>query len=305
MIGVAYVEAEVVLVGEVDAVYPRAVDAVCLGKFALMILQVVAAVYKVHEAYSVILTDEAEVAFVHLLVGGDIKSVVVVAVAVHVVGRHKRVVVAAAPCLIDERVVVAALVVDGGAGNEAVGSDVRRVVQLDIVRTLDGRHVGEGRLCIGAGHSRDFLTHGAGVGCHQADPFSRLRVDHEVGSPAVALGSILQHEGTLAHAVVGRIERTVVGAVEACEASHAGYAPVADGCCVECLVEDALSRDGEGERHRQLVVDGQRGLPHLRQSEVGIDSVDGRLLHAVGGRDGVGIAHADECPTDHLAHHLT
>ena len=68
VIGVAYVEAEVMLVGEVDAVYPRAVDAVCLGKFALMILQVVAAVYKVHEAHSVVLADEAEVAFGHLLV---------------------------------------------------------------------------------------------------------------------------------------------------------------------------------------------------------------------------------------------
>ena len=123
------------------------IDTVPLGILTLMVAQVVVVVDVVHEAGLVALRCEAELVVGHLLVGRNVEGIIAVAVAVHVVRQHVRVLIATAPCLVDERVVVAALVVQRSAGNETVGRQVGSIVQHDVVRTLIGGDVGESRLC--------------------------------------------------------------------------------------------------------------------------------------------------------------
>ena len=151
------VELEVVLVAEVNTVYPRRVEAICLSILTLTILEVVVCVNVVHEASLVVLRNEAELTVSHLSVCWHVDSVVVVAVVVHVVYGHVRIVVATAPCLIDEAEVVSALIVCGERSNETVWSYVHTVVEGNIVRTLTCWNVCEGRLSVRARERSDLL----------------------------------------------------------------------------------------------------------------------------------------------------
>ena len=122
-----------------------------------MVFQIAVAVYIVHELLLVVFGLEAEQPVGHLLVGGDIQGVVVVSIAVHVVGCHVRIVVSAAPRLVDDADMVAVLVAVSGRHDKAVGSDILRVVQVDVVRTVDGGDIRECRFGVGAGHAGKFL----------------------------------------------------------------------------------------------------------------------------------------------------
>ena len=254
----------------------------------------------VHKAGLVTLADEAELAVLYLLVGGDVQGVVVVAVAVHVVGHHVGVVVTATPSLIDQTVVVAAVVVTGCRQDETVGGDILRVVQLDVVGTLDGGNIGEGTLGSRAGHTGHLLVHGVCIGSHQAQPVGGLGVQGHVGNPAITAAGVLQDEGLGAGAEAVGIDGTVVGAVKACEACHAGDCPVADAGGVDVLVEDTLDRHGEGERHGDGVVYSQRGLPYHRHLEVGVHSRDGAGHGTHIGSHILGIAHSDELAPERI-----
>ena len=79
---------------------------------------------EVHETSLVILRNEAELTVGNLLVCGDIDHVVGVTVTVHVISQDIRSVVTAAPGLIDQAIVVAALIVDRSIGNDTVGSHI-------------------------------------------------------------------------------------------------------------------------------------------------------------------------------------
>ena len=111
MLGVTYIELKVVLVAEVDAVYPWRIQAVTFSIFTLVILQVAVAVNIVHEASLVVFRYETEFTLFYLCIGWDVDSIVVVTVAVHIVGGHERVVVTATPCFIYQAIVVVTLVV--------------------------------------------------------------------------------------------------------------------------------------------------------------------------------------------------
>ena len=114
MLGLTDVELEVVLVAEVHTVNPRRIVAVSLSILALMLLEITVVVQESHEAIQDVLGLETEVSCAHtyLVVARDVDGIIVEAVAVHVVLCHEAVVGVAAPSLIDEAVVVAALVVE-------------------------------------------------------------------------------------------------------------------------------------------------------------------------------------------------
>ena len=274
MLGSAYDEREVMLVAQVDAVNPGVIQAVGLGILALMVLQVAVVVNIVHEAGLVTLTHEAELAVSDLLVGGDVQSVVVVTVAVHVVGHHVGVVVTATPGLINQTVVVATVVMSGSRQHETVRSYILRVVQLDVVGTLDGGNIGEGTLGSRTGHTGNLLVHGVGIGSHQAQPVGGLGIQGDVADPTITTAGVLQNEGLGTRAEAGRIDRTVVSTVEAGEASHTGDSPVTDAGSVDVAVEDTLNSHGEGERNGNIVINSQRGLPYHRHLELGIHSAN-------------------------------
>jgi len=157
VLGATKVEFEIVLVAEVDAVDPWGVNTVGFGIFALMIFERLVGVHEVHETFAVVGGFETEVAIGHLLVGWNVDGIIEIAIAVDIVGSHVAVVVAAAPCFIDETIVIAALVVDRRRSYEAVGGYILRIMELDVVRTLYGRNIGEGRFRIRARHPRHFL----------------------------------------------------------------------------------------------------------------------------------------------------
>ena len=89
-----------------------------------MAAQIVVTVYKVHEARSIVSADETELLIGHLFIRGDIDGVVIIGVVVDIISHDERGVVTATPGLIDQAVVVAALVMDRSVGNDTVRSDI-------------------------------------------------------------------------------------------------------------------------------------------------------------------------------------
>ena len=70
--------------------------------------------------------------------------------------------------------------------------------------------------------------------------------------------------------VVGRIDRTAVSTLEACETVDGDHVPVLHGGGIDVLVEDTFYSNGERESGREGIIDGERGLPYLRHLEVRI-----------------------------------
>ena len=116
----SHIECKVMLVAYVNTMNPWVVEAVCLCIFALVLAQIAVIVHEVHKAGLVVFRNEAELAVGNLLVCWYIQGIVVIAVAVDVVHHHVRVVVAAAPCLVDKAQVVAVAVVVGYGEDESV-----------------------------------------------------------------------------------------------------------------------------------------------------------------------------------------
>ena len=152
---------------------------------------------------------------------------------------------------------VAALIIDSSIGHNTIGHNVLRVVQLDVIRTLNRRNVCEGRLSSRTRHTCYLLRDGMCVGCHQADPLSRLSLQFYVGTPTITLAGVLQHEGRRVCTETNGIDRTAVNTVETRETAYAGDSPVGDEVIVNLLVEDTLYGQSEGEANRNLVVDSQ------------------------------------------------
>ena len=98
-----------------------------------------------HKAVTVIIADEAELTVGHLLIRRYINHVILVTITVHIVAHKVRGVVATAPSLIDQAIMVAALVVNSSTGHETVRCHILRVMQTHIVRTLCAGDVGECR----------------------------------------------------------------------------------------------------------------------------------------------------------------
>jgi len=276
VLALADVELEVMLEADVNTMYPRIVDTVTLGILTLVAAQVVILVHIVHEAIAVVVTDETEQTVLHLRVGWDVESIVVVTVTVHVVDSEVRVVEATTIGLVDDAVVVVSLVVDGSRKDETVWSQVVGIVQLDVVRTFGSRHIGECRLSSRTRHRGQLLLGSVRVSSHEVDPLGWLGVQLEAGRPTITLAGVLQHEGLGVGAIAGRIDRTVVHTVEAGETTYVRNRPVADAYVVDGLVEDTLGSDAHWELEWQTVVNSERGLPYLWKLEVWIDSRDGR-----------------------------
>ena len=257
---------------------------------------------EVHEALLVVLRHEAELVGSNLLIGRHVDHVVVVAVAVDVVGQDIRGVETAAPGLVDQAIVVAALVVDRSVGHDTVGRHVLRVMQTYVVRALVAGDVGECRRSVGTRHTGLLLAGGMRIGSHQTDPLSGLCRQRGVERPSVTLRGIVEHEGIGQRLACSigilevLIEGTVVGTVEAGETAYVLDAPVGDTYTVDGLVVDELSRSGEGERYGDLIVDSDRSLPNLRHLEVGVHGVDRRTGDAILRLDGLGT----EVVADHV-----
>ncbi len=225
----------------------------------------------IHETSLVVLRNEAELVVSNLLISRDIYSIVVVTITVHIVGSHERIVVTAAPCLINKTVVVAALVVTSDRSHETVRSNILRVVQLDVVRALVSRHVSEGRLCVATRHTGDFLRNRVSISSHDAYPVSRLHVNSNVGSPTVTLAGVLEDESTGIRAEILRIDRAVVCAVETRETTDRRNTPVGQCNSVYCLVEDTLNSYCEWEADRESIIKSERSLPDLRHLEMRVN----------------------------------
>ena len=131
------------------------------------------------------------------------------------------------------------------------------------------------------------------IGCHQADPLSRLCIEGGVECPTVTLRGIVEYESIGQSLAVGigilevLIEGTVVSTVQTGKAAYVLDAPVGDTNSIDSLVEDGLNRCREGEGCRNLIVDSDRGLPDLRHLEVRVHSIDGRTGDTVLGLDGL------------------
>ena len=121
------------------------------------------------------------------------------------------------------------------------------------------------------------------VGCHQAHPLERLRIQRHVGCESVALAGILQHVG-IRHTnhlavcsgigqLIVLIDGTTVSTVQTGIATHVAQAPVGNAHSVDGLVEDTLNSNRERERYGNLIVYSQGGLPYLRHLEVGGNTV--------------------------------
>ena len=254
VLGVACTEVEVVLVTKVNAVYPWAVNAVTLGILTLMLLQVAVVVKISHETVLIVLRNETELTISNLLIGWDIDSVVVVAVAVHVRNSHVRVVVTSTPSLIDDVVVVATAVVQSSACNETVGGNILRVVQTNVVRTFPSGNIGEGTLGSRTWHTGNFLSYGVSVRSHEGYPVGWLGSCHDVGTPSITLAGVLKNECLGTSAETSRINRTIVSTIEAGEAAYARNRPVADRNSVDSLVEDELTSQCQWERYWECIV---------------------------------------------------
>ena len=264
------------LVTDVHTVHPGAVQAVGLGIFALMVLQIAVSMYIVHEAGLVIFAGKAELAVLHLLVGGDIECIVSITITVHVILQHVGVVISASPSLVDEAVVVVALVMSCESGNEAVGSGVDGIVKIDVVGSTDSGHIGECRLSIGTRHAGELLLHAVGVGCHEAHEVPGTHLHGQVGTPAISFVGVLQYECLL---VAGCAECLGIDGTGVCSIPSGVtlgvcHAPVGDGNVIDHLVDYTLCCNGEGEVHGQLIVHGQGCLPYLRHLELRVHGRD-------------------------------
>ena len=146
MLGLTDVQLEVVLVAEVKAVYPWRVNAVSLSILTLMLAQITIVVNIVHEAGLIVLTYKAEHVVSNLLICWNVKCIVSVTIAVHIVLHHVRVAVATTPCFVYEVIVVATLIMKSSACYDTIRSYILRVVQLNVVWSLVSRYICECRL---------------------------------------------------------------------------------------------------------------------------------------------------------------
>ena len=211
---------------------------------------------------------------------------------------------------------VAALVVQDSAGHNAVGSNILRIVQTNVVRTLGTGNIGEGRRGIGTRHTGEFLRYGVSVRSHQAQPLEGLCINLGVERPTIALARIVEHEGVGQCLALGvcvlevLIEGTVVGAVHTGKATHVLDTPVGDTDGIDGFVEDELSRSSQRERDRNLIVHCNRGLPNLRHLEVRVHGIDSRtgltvLRRNSRGTDGSRIVnHHTLTIVNHAGHHI-
>ena len=159
----------------------------------------------------------------------------------------------------------------------------------DVVRAFGSRHIGKGRFCIGTRQAGHLLGHRVGIGRHDAQALNRTGIEGDGGGPAISLAGISQDKGLGVGPITLRIDGTIVSPVEAGEPTHVRCAPVRNGGRIEGLVEDAFHFDGQREGCREIIVEGERGLPDLRQFELGIHGCDGGRNRAVFRGNGHGI----------------
>ena len=169
---------------------------------------------------------------------------------------------------------VTALVVTGCREYETVRSYILRVVQLDVVGTLDGGNIGEGTLGSATGHTGHLLINSVGISGHQAQPVHGTGIHGYVGNPTITTAGVLQNEGLGTTTETGGEDGTVVHTIEAGITTHARHAPVTDAGSIDVAVEDTLNSHAEGEGNGDVVVNSQRGLPYHRHLELGIYSRD-------------------------------
>ena len=174
MLGLTYVELEVVLIAKVDAVYPWRVNTVRLCVLTLVLAHVRIVVNEIHETLSIVVSNKTELLVSYLLIGWNVESIVVITITVDIVGQHPTVVVATTPSLIYEVVVVAALVVNSCRSHQTIGSYILRVVQTDVVWTLYRRNIGECRLSVRTWHTSNLLRYSVSISSHQTNPVGGL-----------------------------------------------------------------------------------------------------------------------------------
>ena len=256
---------------EVEAVYPGSEGAVGLGILALVVLQVAVLVHEVPEELTVALVGEVDFA----VILGDVHQVGGVAVAVDVVRIDEAVAPAAIAGVEQAEVILMIFVADGG--DHTVGDDVARVLQLHVVRAVHRVESRPSRSGVAARHAGSFLHHRVGVSGHQVEVLHRFGGSRQVKGPAVALVGVGQHAGVgevvVAHlrvvAVVARIEVAVVGTLQALPSFVDGLdVIVVQDHGVHVLRVGELTGQGQREGHGELIVHGQRRLPHLRHLEV-------------------------------------
>ena len=252
--------------------YPRGIVAVCLCILTLMFAQIIIVMNVIHKTLSIIGGLETEFTFINLFISRNINSIILIAICIHIIRRNIRSVYITTWSFVNKTKVITALIMDSCRSNQAIRSYILRVMKLDVVRSLHSRNIVESRLWIWTWHACHFLIDCMSVSSHQVNPISRLSIQCYGANPSIAFGSVLQYKSTMISTIIIRIDRTVVNTIKASKATNVGSAPVGDIHGIHCLIEDTFYGNREGEGYRNLIVDGQRGLPHLRHFELTVNS---------------------------------